>query len=202
MPVPKDRPQPGPGVPLTSERERYLRLVAQGMSNVDACREVGVDRITGTRWRDGRTMIDSGGRARYYTPIAAEPVVISARFLSEDERLQIGDLLRAGQTIRAIAASLGRSPSTVSREIRRNTTESGNYRPFTAHRTALARRGRPRSGKLAQDQQLRDFVQAKLEDKWSPSRSVTRCGERVPRTTGKAPGARNHLPGPLRAGTR
>ncbi len=64
MPVPKDRPQPGPGGPLTSERERYLRLAAQGMSNVDACREVGAHRITGTRWRDGRTMTDSGGRPR------------------------------------------------------------------------------------------------------------------------------------------
>ena len=65
----------GPGAPLTAERERYLRLVAQGMSNVDACREVGVHRITGIRWRDGRSMVDSGGRARYYPPIAAEPVV-------------------------------------------------------------------------------------------------------------------------------
>lgn len=108
MTVPKDAHnlgRAGPGAPLTSERERYLRLVAQGMSNVDACREVGVHRITGTRWRDGRKMIDSGGHARYYAPIASEPVVISARFLSEDERVQIGDLLRAGQTIRAIAAS-------------------------------------------------------------------------------------------------
>ena len=167
MTVPKDRPQPGRGTPLTSERERYLRLVAQGMSNVDACREVGVHR-TGTRWRDGRTMIDSGGHARDDAPIGAGPVVVSARFLSEDERVQIGDLLRAGQTIRAIAASLGRSPSTISREIRGNTTEVGNCRPFTAHRTALARRGRPRSGKLAQDEQLRLFVPARLKDKWSP----------------------------------
>lgn len=44
MTVPKSRPQPGPGAPLTAERERYLRLVAQGMSNVQACREVGVHR--------------------------------------------------------------------------------------------------------------------------------------------------------------
>ena len=87
MSVSKGRPRPGPGAPLTAERERYLRLVAQGMSNVQACREVGVHRITGTRWRDGRNMVDSSGRARYYPPIAAPPVVISARFLSEDERV-------------------------------------------------------------------------------------------------------------------
>ena len=47
MSVSMGRPRPGPGAPLTVERERYLRLVAQGMSNVQACREVGVHRITG-----------------------------------------------------------------------------------------------------------------------------------------------------------
>jgi hypothetical protein len=31
-----------PSAPLTAERERYLRLVAQGMSNYRACREIGV----------------------------------------------------------------------------------------------------------------------------------------------------------------
>ena len=109
-----------------------------------------------------------GGRARYYPPIAAPPVVISARFLSEDERVLIGDLLRAGQSVRSIAAQLGRSPSTISREVRRNSSEAGNYRPFTAHRTALARRPRPRPGKLAHDKPLRDFVQDKLKLHWSP----------------------------------
>ena len=109
-----------------------------------------------------------GGRARYYPPIAAPPVVISARFLSEDERVLIGDLLRTGQSIRSIAVRLGRSPSTISREVRRNATDVGNYRPFTAHRMALARRPRPRPGKLAHDKPLRDFVQGKLKLHWSP----------------------------------
>ena len=81
MRVSKDRRRPGPGAPLTAERERYLRLGGEGMSNVQACREVGVHPTTGVRWRDGRKMVDSGGRARYYPPIAAPPVVISARFL-------------------------------------------------------------------------------------------------------------------------
>src|SRR5450755_435623 len=125
MAVPKDRPRPGPGAPLTAERERYLRLVAQGMSNYRACREIGVHPTTGMRWRDGRKMVDSSGRARYYPPIAAPPVVISARFLSEDERVLIGDLLRAGHSVRSIAARLGRSPSTISREVRRNAPDVG-----------------------------------------------------------------------------
>jgi len=47
------------------------------MSNYRACREIGVHPTTGMRWRDGRKMVDSGGRARYYPPIAAPPVVIS-----------------------------------------------------------------------------------------------------------------------------
>src|SRR5664279_2132653 len=113
-------------------------------------------------------MVDSGGRARYYPPIATPPVVISARFLSEDERVLIGDLLRTGQSIRSIAVRLGRSPSTISREVRRNATDVGNYRPFTAHRMALTRRPRPRPGKLAHDKPLRDFVQDKLKLHWSP----------------------------------
>ena len=113
-------------------------------------------------------MVDSGGRARYYPPIAASPMVISARFLSEDERVLIGDLLRAGHSVRSVATVLRRSPSTVSREIRRNVSDAGNDRPFTAHRMGLARRPRPRPGKLAHDKPLRDFVQDKLELHWSP----------------------------------
>ena len=77
----------------------------------------------------------------------------------------IGDLLRAGQSVPSIAARLRRSPSTVSRD-RRNNSEAGNYRPFTAHRKALARRPRPMPGKLAHDKPLRDFVQAKLTLRW------------------------------------
>ena len=59
--------------------------------------------------------------------------MISARFLSESERITTADLLHARRSIRAIAKELGPSPSTVSREIRRNIHEpSGNYRPRTA----------------------------------------------------------------------
>ena len=117
---------------MTAERERYLRLVAQGMSNVQACREVGVHPTTGVRWRDGRKMVDGGGRARYYPPIDAHPVAISPRYLSEDERVLIGDLLRAGHSVRSVATVLGRSPSTVSREIRRNVSDGERDKPWEA----------------------------------------------------------------------
>ena len=161
MSVSKKRVQPGPGAPLTSEREQYRRLMAQGLNNHQACLKIGVHPTTGTRWSKGRTLVDHTGKSRYYPPVDAEPRVISARYLSEDERI-LGDLLAAGHTRRSIAAQLRRSPSTISGEISRNTSGAGNYRPFGAHRKALARRPGPRSGKLARDNELRNFVQGRL----------------------------------------
>jgi len=40
-----------PGVALTEKREQFARLIGQGVSNSEACRLVGVNRKTGTRWR-------------------------------------------------------------------------------------------------------------------------------------------------------
>ena len=94
---------------------------------------------------------------------------VSPRYLSEDERVQIADLRQGGAGVRAIAERLGRSPSTVSRELRRNRDPgSGRYRPFTAHQLAAQRRARPRAGKIARDEALRQFVQDRLEKRWSP----------------------------------
>ncbi len=165
MSAPKNRPQPGPGALLTAEREQYRRLMPQGLNSHQACLQIGVNPTTGMRSSKGRNMVDATGKARYYPPIHAEPVAISPRYLSEEERILIGDLLAAGDTQRSVAAQLRRSPSTISREVRRNTSGAGNYRPFGAHRKALARRPRPRSGKLAHDNQLRDFVQDRLEQR-------------------------------------
>jgi IS30 family transposase len=155
-------------LPLTEKREEFARLIARGLSNAAACRVVGVHPRTGKRWRLGRTIISSDGRRLHYPPvISARKREISARYLSEDERLRIGDLRRAGAGIRVIAAELGRSPSTVSRELRRNQS-GGQYRPFAAQRMAEDRRARTRSGKLAADPVLRQFVAERLEKRWSP----------------------------------
>jgi len=202
MSVPKDRPQTGPGAPLTTEREQYRRLMAQGMNNHQACLLIGVHPTTGMRWRDGRKMVDHTGKARYYPPIHAEPGATSPRYLSEEERIQLGDLLAAGHTQRSVAAQLGRSPSTISREIRRNISGAGNYRPFSAHRKALARRPRPRAGKLAQDSVLWDFVQAKLKQRWSPQQICHALPILFPGEKKRHLVHENHLPGALRAGTR
>ena len=81
----------------------------------------------------------------------------------------MADLHRRGQSARGIAAELGRSPATISRELRRNKDPgSGQYRPFTAQRLAAERRARPGRGKLAADPVLRQFVAALLEKRWSP----------------------------------
>jgi IS30 family transposase len=71
--------------------------------------------------------------------------------------------------VRAIAERTGRSPSTISRELRRNRDPgSGRYRPFAAHQLAVQRRARPRPGKIAADPVLREFVAGRLEKRWSP----------------------------------
>ncbi len=131
---------------------------------------VGINRKTGTRWRLGRTIRRSNGRRLHYPPVInTRLTVISERYLSEDERVRLADLRQQGQSIRAIGMELGRSPSTISRELRRNADpSSGKYRPFAAHRLAAERRPRPRAGKLARDPALRAFVQGRLGTRWSP----------------------------------
>jgi IS30 family transposase len=160
---------PGPA-PRTADRAAFARLISQGVSNSEACRTVGINRRTGTRWRYGRTITNRTGRAVQYPGVAStQRRAISPRYLSEDERVVLADRLRAGDSMRAIAAELGRSPSTISRELSRNRDpQSGQYRPFTAHRLAAARRARPKPRKLTRDGPLRSFVEDRLERRWSP----------------------------------
>ena len=164
------RGRPGPA-PQTAKREQYAALIARGVRSAEACRIVGINRRTGKRWRHGRTITSSSGRRLHYAPVvgAKREREISARFLSEDERMRIADLRRAGEGVRAIAAELGRSPATVSRELRRNVAPSSSvYRPHAAQRMAEQRRARPKTGKLVADIELREFVQDKLKRRWSP----------------------------------
>jgi len=73
----------------------------------------------------------------------------------------------AGQSIRSIAAKLGRAPSTVSREIHRNGGLDG-YRAIQADQRAWDRARRPKRCKLAMNRQLADIVAGKLQLQWSP----------------------------------
>ncbi len=160
---------PGPA-PQVEKREEFVQLIARGVPNAEACRIVGINRRTGTRWRFGRTITSSSGKSLHYAPVISTPAPeISPRFLSEDERIKIADLHRAGHGVRDIAARTCRSPATISRELRRNRDqESGRYRPFAAHRLAVQRRARRRPGRIARDPVLRGFVQDRLGKKWSP----------------------------------
>ena len=161
--------RPG-SAPQTAKREQFARLIARGVSSSQACRIVGVNRRTGKRWRHGRTITSSNGKGRHYPPVInVGKREISSRYLSEDERVRIGDLDRAGHGVREIAAEIGRNASTISRELRHNRdSASGSYRPFTAQRMAVERRARPGRGKLIRDSELRGFVAERLIKRWSP----------------------------------
>ncbi len=118
---PHRRSRKSPGAqPLTSQRDQYLALMRLGWSNAAACRAVGVNRKTGHRWRYGRAVTTRTGEIRTYPAITGLPAPASPRYLSEAERVSIADGLVGGLGIRAIAADLGRAPSTVSREVSRN----------------------------------------------------------------------------------
>jgi len=159
---------PGPA-PLMVQRQEFARLMAKGVSNSEACRLVGVNRRTGTRWRYGRTITFKSGAELHYPPMATtRTTCLSARFLSEDERVLIADRVRAGLSLRAIGRELGCPASTISREVRRNRDEAGRYRPFNAHRLALRRLVRPKERRLARDPVLQDMVQGWLDLRWSP----------------------------------
>jgi IS30 family transposase len=88
--------------------------------------------------------------------------------LAEHERYLISELMHLGLSQRMVAQRLGRSPSTISRELIRNkTTHDGSYRPSKADRYARARRSRSRKGVKFKP---RDYavVERYLREKWSP----------------------------------
>jgi IS30 family transposase len=91
----------------------------------------------------------------------------SERTLSLAEREEISRGVVGGQSIRSIAATLGRAPSTVSRELRRNGEASG-YRASRADQAAWDRARRPKTCKLARHRALARQVAAKLQQRWSP----------------------------------
>jgi len=156
-------------MPLTSKRDLYVQLMNQGVNNSDACRQVGVNRKTGQRWRLGRVVNDDTHGEYRYEPIVPPPSdPLSSRYLSDQERLKIADGVRAGRSGRSIAAELGRSVSTVCREVERNREPSGEYRPHAAHQRMLSRRPRPKQRRVEINPELGQLVQERLDKRWSP----------------------------------
>ena len=165
-------------------RTEYDRLRSAGVSRREAAAAAGVhvrtarDWDRGVRKLNGRRLYPDGRLVDYARgTITSQPVPpelekgLDPRFLTLLEREQIADLRAAGASIRAVAAVLGRPASTVSRELARNTDPDdpdGAYRPYAAHRFAAARRARPKPAKLASHRALADYVQAGLDQRWSP----------------------------------
>jgi IS30 family transposase len=147
-----------PGRPPVGRREhrvRFWRAIARGATSVDAAGEAGVSAVVGVRW-----FREAGGM-----PPSAIGASLSGRYLSFAERGEIALLRAQKRGVREIARQLGRSPSTISRELRRNAaSRSGRleYRASTAqwHADLCARR--PKPAKLAVNAELRRYVQDRL----------------------------------------
>jgi transposase, IS30 family len=107
-----------------------------------------------------------------YRPPAA---TYSDRYLDREERYEIARLRESGLSVRTVAARLGRSPSTISRELRRNAgPRSGRYQPERAHRMAWDRQRRPKPSKLSGRPELRERVQQMLDRRYSPEQVAGR----------------------------
>ena len=91
----------------------------------------------------------------------------SRRELTAGEREELSRGLAVGDSCRAMAKRMGRAPSSVSREVRRNGGREG-YRAAEADLAAVRRRRRPKPSKLALSARLRDEVEARLKLLWSP----------------------------------
>ncbi|MEV5816124.1 IS30 family transposase [Streptomyces mutabilis] len=107
-----------------------------------------------------RFLYQSGG-------VRLTPQMRSERHLSSSEREEISRGIAVGESARQLAKRLGRSPSTVSREIARNGGRD-RYRAASADAAAYKRGRRPKQAKLAQRPSLRALVEAKLALCWSP----------------------------------
>jgi IS30 family transposase len=141
--------------------DEYWQLILNGIGTVEACRLVGITRKTGYRWRAER-----GG----LPPLRLAESGRGIRYLSRFERERIATLRGRGLGVRHIARLLGRSPATISRELRRNMLphDGGVYDADLAHARARERARRERTGRLCEDDELRAVVQEKLELEWSP----------------------------------
>ncbi|WP_139200066.1 IS30 family transposase [Curtobacterium sp. MCBA15_008] len=99
--------------------------------------------------------------------------------LSLAERDEIAVQHAQGRSARQIARALGRAPSTISRELRAGSSGRG-YRSGTAQHRAWMRARRPKSGKLASNDRLREYVQTGLLQKRSPEQISLRLRRAFP----------------------
>ncbi len=148
---------PSPGRPTVAWREDRVRFwagIARGIKTEDACVEARVSGPVGFRW-----FRHAGG----VNPRL--PSAVSGRYLSFAEREDIAIWHAQKLSAREIARRLGRDPSTISRELRRNAstrTYRLDYKASIAQWHAERRGRRPKVAKLVANGRLRDFVQDRL----------------------------------------
>jgi transposase, IS30 family len=152
----------------------FWAAVRAGLGVSDAAAIAGVSVAVGYRWFRER-----GG---VMPPADAGP---GRRCLSFEEREEVALLRAEGRGVREIARALGRSPSTISRELRRlklSPTRAHRhvYRASTAQADADAKAQRPKDAKLATNLRLRREVQDRLKKNHSPEQIAQRLREDFP----------------------
>lgn len=156
---------------------RRNTLIAKGLTSEEAGIAVGASQAAGSRWfrdRGGMPSID-----------LAPP---SGRYLSFLEREEIGMLKAQGAGVRQIARRLGRGPSTISRELRRNAATRGGkleYRASVAQWKAELLAQRPKTAKLVANERLREYVQDSLSGLICTPAGEVVAGSTVPEWKGR-----------------
>jgi IS30 family transposase len=172
-----------PSVARREDRQRFWAAIASGMSSDQASVAAGVSPAVGVRWfREGGGM----------PSISQAP--LSGRYLSFAEREEIAILKAGGCGVREIARQVGRSPSTISRELRRNAATRGGaleYRATTAQWHAERRARRLKTAKLAANPELRRYVQDRLAGVIATPDGTSVAGPEV-RWIGRRHGRRRH----------
>jgi IS30 family transposase len=153
--------QPHPWRLSDEQRDEIDRRIAAGETQEEAAVAVGCDPRTVIRW-----ITRTGGIRRYERRR-------SPRFLSLAEREEIALGVGRGDAAIVIARRLGRSTSTVTRELARNGGRRG-YRAAGADERALERARRPKPAKLVRCPRLRTEVERRLRERWSPQQIAAR----------------------------
>jgi IS30 family transposase len=168
-----------PGAPPhRREVERAFWVeIAKGLLPEEAADAVGASQAVGGRW-----FRNAGGM----TPFDSKPS--TGRYLSFTEREEIALLKVQGAGVRQIARELGRDPSTISRELRRNVatrSQTLEYRASVAQWKAELAARRPKTAKMVTNPRLRAYVQDRLSGQISRPNGTPVVGPRQGAWTGR-----------------
>lgn len=102
---------------MSAKREQFLKVVGQSWSVAAAAHELGVSRSSADYRRNSYRATRTDGTVVVLAALTLAPKPVPARFFSQAKRSWTADDLRTGRSLRALAALLGRSPSTISRAL-------------------------------------------------------------------------------------